>query len=184
MQGVSGDETVDIISGKQDFKVTVPHSLRSALCSIGLGDMLAPVNIFTIAGDTEAILLSETWKDIEFEVALDSGSVVRVCSLDDVPGYKLSESPGSRRGQDFLMGDCGTFPNLGQSQLNLSDCNVGRGIQSVFQIAAVTRLLMSVGRICDEGHSVTLNDVMAVVHDKEGGEICRFHKNLGRAIRR
>ena len=51
-------------------------SLRSALCSIGLGDMLAPVNIFTIAGDTEAILLNETWKDVEFEVALDSGSVV------------------------------------------------------------------------------------------------------------
>ena len=145
MQGLSEDETEDIISGKQETKVNVPHSLRGALCSIGLGDMLAPVNIFTIAGDADAILLNETWKDIEFEVALDSGSVVHVCSLEDVPGYKLSESPGSRRGQEFLMGDGGTIPNLGQSQLNLSDCNVGRDIQSVFQIAAVTRPLMSVG---------------------------------------
>ena len=77
------------------------------------------------------------------------------------------------------MGDGGLIPNLGQSQLNLSDCNVGRDIQSVFQIAAVTRPLLSVGRICDEGHSITFNDVMAVVHDKEGGEICRFHRNPG-----
>ena len=75
------------------------------------------------------------------------------------------------------MGDGGTIPNLGQSQLNLSDGEVGRDIQSVFQIAAVTRPLMSVGRICDEGHSITFDAVMAVVNAKDGGEICRFHRN-------
>ena len=36
---------------------------------------------------------------------------------------------------------------------------------------------MSVGRMCDEGHSITFNDVMAVLHDKQGAEICRFHRN-------
>ena len=75
------------------------------------------------------------------------------------------------------MGDGGTIPNLGQSQLNLSDAEVGRDIQSVFQIAAVTRPLMSVGRICDEGHNITFDAVMAVVKSKDGGEICRFHRN-------
>ena len=70
------------------------------------------------------------------------------------------------------MGDGGTIPNLGQSQLNLSDD--GKDIQSVFQIAAVTRPLMSVGRICDEGHSVTFNQVMAVVNAADGTELCRF----------
>ena len=69
------------------------------------------------------------------------------------------------------------YSHLGQSQLNLFDCNVGRDIQWVFHIAAVIRPLTSVGRICDEGHSITFNDVMPVVHDKEGGEICRFHRN-------
>ena len=64
------------------------------------------------------------------------------------------------------MGDGGTVPNPGQSQLNLSDCNVGRDIQSVFLIAAVKRPLMSVGRICDEGHKITFNDVIALVNDK------------------
>ena len=75
------------------------------------------------------------------------------------------------------MGDGGLIPNLGQSSLNLSDTTVGRDIQSVFQIAAVTRPLMSVGRICDEGHSITFDAVMAVVHANDGSEVCRFQRN-------
>ena len=56
------------------------------------------------------------------------------------------------------MGDGGTIP-----------------IESVFKIAAVTRPLMSVGRICDEGHTVTFDDVVAVVRSKEGLELRMFH---------
>ena len=74
------------------------------------------------------------------------------------------------------MRDGGTIPNLGQSQLNLSDESIHRDIQSVFQIAAVMRPLMSVGRICDEGHSITFNAIMAVVHGKD---VCRFQKPRG-----
>ena len=75
------------------------------------------------------------------------------------------------------MGDGGTIPNMGQSQLHLSDDD--RNIQSVFQIAAVTRPLMSVGKICDEGHTVTFSNVMAVVKGKDGEELCRFHRKDG-----
>ena len=75
------------------------------------------------------------------------------------------------------MGDGGTIPNMGQSQLNLSDN--GRDVESIFQIAAVTRPLMSVGKICDEGHSITFDAVMAVVHSAEGNELCRFHRKDG-----
>ena len=114
-----------------------------------------------------------------FEVALDSGSIVHVCALSDCPGYRLGESLGSKRKQVFMMGDGGEIPNLGETQLNLSDNEVGRDIQSVFQIAAVTRPLMSVGVICDQGHDVTFNQVMAVVHGEDGTEICRFHRDSG-----
>ena len=77
------------------------------------------------------------------------------------------------------MGDGGTIPNLGQSQLNLTDDGSNSDLQSVLQIAAVTRPLMSVGRICDEGHSVTFSAVMAVVHAKDGTELCKFQRNAG-----
>ena len=75
------------------------------------------------------------------------------------------------------MGDGGTIPNMGQSQLNLSDD--GNEIQSIFQIAAVTSPFMPVGKICDEGHSITFDAVMAVVRSKDGEELCKFHRKDG-----
>ena len=76
------------------------------------------------------------------------------------------------------MGDGGQIPNLGQKSFNLCDTH-GNNVKSVFQIAAVTRPLMSVGRICDEGHEVTFNAIMAIVEDPKGVEICRFERQPG-----
>ena len=75
------------------------------------------------------------------------------------------------------MGDVGASPNLWQESLNPSD-DV-KNVQSVFQIAAVMRPLMSVGRICDEGHKITSDAVMAVVKNSDRSEMCRFHKTPG-----
>ena len=148
------------------------------MADIGMQDMLAPANIVTLADPACPVYVSEeAWEDMEFEVALDSGSVVHVCSLDDCRGYRLQESPGSRRGQEFLMGDGGTIPNLGQSRLNLTDTAVDRDLESVFQIAAVTRPLMSVGKICDEGHTVLFSEKDAVVHGKDGSTLAKFTRN-------
>ena len=138
---------------------------------------MLPVNLLTVADPCEVLVATEDWQDLEFEVALDSGAVVHVCAPSDIPGYLVQASAGSRRGREFLMGDGGTIPNLGESQLNLSDQD--RNLQSVFQIAAVTRPLMSVGRICDQGHSITFNAVMAVVHSAEGAELCKFERQPG-----
>ena len=86
------------------------------MIDVGLESALAPVNMLTFAEPEQILLNDEGWKDLEFEVALDSGSVVHVCGVDDVPGYRVGESPGSRRGQEFLMGDGGLIPNLAQSK--------------------------------------------------------------------
>ena len=61
------------------------------------------------------------------------------------------------------MGDGGLIQNLGQKQLNLHDSAVGNDLQFIFQIGAVTRLLMSVGKICDEGHEIIFNNICVVV---------------------
>ena len=151
--------------------------MRNVLREVGLGDVLPESNLITTSTPTELLIADDKWEDLEFEVALDSGSVVRVCAPGDIPGYLVQESAGSKRGQEFLMGDGGTIPNLGESHLNLSDQE--RDLQSVFQIAAVTRPLMSVGRICDQGHSITFNAVMAVVHSADGAELCKFQRQPG-----
>ena len=178
LQGIEdADELERLYDGSSAAKLCVPLPLRETMMDIGLGNLLAPISLVTVTGTAEILANTDAWKDLEFEVALDSGSVVHVCSVEDIGGYRVADSPGSRAGQEFQMGDGGTIPNLGQSQLNLSDESIGRDIQSVFQVAAVTRPLMSVGRICDEGHSVTFNSVMAVVNGKDGSELCRFVRN-------
>ena len=85
------------------------------MCSVGLSQVLALVKL-VMTNEKESILTAtnEALEDLEFEVALDSGSVVHVCAPADCPGYTLQESPGSRRGQEFLMGDGGAIPNFGQ----------------------------------------------------------------------
>ena len=74
------------------------------------------------------------------------------------------------------MGDGGAIASLGQKQLNLRDSSVGSDVQLIFQIAAVTRPFMSVGKICDEGHNMTFDNICAVVRSKDGQELCRFHR--------
>ena len=176
---VDADEVEDLLHGRGEQRLQVPPGLREALHSVGLGHALAPVNILTATEGSSILINNDAWEDLEFEVALDSGSVVHVCAPADCPGYSLEESPGSKRGQEFQMGDGGCIPNLGQMKLNLSDKVINSDVQSIFQIAAVTRPLMSVGKICDEGHTVTFSDVLAVVHNKQGEEICKFHRNPG-----
>ena len=76
------------------------------------------------------------------------------------------------------MGDGGKIPNLCQKGLNLSDDDM-KNVISVFQIASVTRPLMSAGRICDEGHNINSDAVMALVRDTYGTDICRFQRKQG-----
>ena len=168
-----------MIHGDSDQKVEVPIGLRDAFRSIGLDHVMLPVNIITTSAGAPVLAARDLWEDLEFEVALDSGSVVHVCALGDCPGYLLQDSPGSKVGQQFSMGDGGQIPNLGQKRLNLSDDALGSDVQSVFQIAAVTRPLMSVGKICDEGHEVTFSNTCAVVRNKDGNELCKFHRDSG-----
>ena len=166
--------------GQSDKKLRVPPYMRSTLQDMGLGETLAPMHVMEFVGGVSPVLTAgDAWQDIEFEVALDSGAVVHVCSLEDCPGYMLQDSPGSKAGQKFLMGDGGTIPNLGQKALNLTDEKVDRNMNSIFQIAAVTRPLMSVGKICDEGHNITFDAVHAIVREKSGTEICRFERSQG-----
>ena len=77
------------------------------------------------------------------------------------------------------MGDGGTIPNLGQKGFNIFDEPISKPIASIFQFAAVTRPLMSVGRVCDEGHNVTFDAEKAVVRSSTGDELCRFVRTPG-----
>ena len=51
-------------------------------------------------------------------------------------------------------------------------------LNSVFQVAKITRPLMSVSRICDQGNEVTVNSKEAVVK-RDGKVVTRFKREGG-----
>ena len=77
------------------------------------------------------------------------------------------------------MGDGGKIPNLGQKQINLTDPSLDSDVQSIGQIAAVTRPLMSGGTTCHEAHDITFNQLVAFVRNRDGDELCRSHRASG-----
>ena len=81
------------------------------------------------------------------------------------------------------MGDGGETPNLGQKNLSLQSSDEkgadGGMFTSCFQIAAVTRPLMSVGRICDNGCTVEFDKTRAIVRNEKRAEVCVFTRQPG-----
>ena len=135
------------------------------------------MNLFEDAVDpsTKILNMNDHWEDLEFEVALDSGLIVHIASEMDTPGYHLRESEGSRRKQNFVVGDGGELPNLGEKCLRL-ETEAENQLEATFQVAKVTRPLMSAGLICDRGYEIFMNDVKAEVRTTQGRVVLTFHR--------
>ena len=52
-------------------------------------------------------------------------------------------------------------------------------VQSTFQVAEVSRPLMSVSKICDQGYSCLFTKEGAKVLDTEGKTVCKFARSEG-----
>ena len=121
------------------------------------------------------------WQDVDINIALDSGCCAHVLDAEDVPGYRVVESPGSRRGQNFIVGNGNPVPNKGEVHLNMeADIDGGKtSLNSVFQVAAITRPLMSVSKICDQGLECLFSRTCAKVMNEDGSTVCEFAREGG-----
>ena len=84
---------------------------------------------------------------------VDSGAVDSVAPASMAPGVAIQESPGSRRGQNYLSASGERLPNQGQQVLSIHT-DAGDRMSATFQIADVSRPLTSVGKICDTNKRV------------------------------
>ena len=138
------------------------------------------LNIFEREPCAELLATYGAWEDVEFEVALDSGSTEHVCSRTDIPGYCILESAGSRVGQCFIVGNGARLPNEGEAELNLTSSDNPTGaMKSTFQVANVTRPLISVGKLTDAGLNIIFSKTEAKVTDTSGKTIMTFVRNPG-----
>ena len=132
--------------------------------------------------DGEDQLLPVTdWQDVEIEITLDSGCCEHVLDRGEVPGYVPEASPGSMRKQNFVVGNGSKVPNEGQVKFNLQADVGGKPslLRSCFQVAEITRPLMSVSRICDQDLVCVFTKQEAIIKDKEGNVICNFQRRGG-----
>lgn len=91
-QGITEDDELEkMFDGRSTSKLRVPIEMREVMRDIGLGDLLVPVKLVTVQETAGILVNTEQWKDLEFEVALDSCSVVHMCSIHDCPGYRVAE---------------------------------------------------------------------------------------------
>ena len=116
------------------------------------------------------------------EIVLDSGAGEHVADRIDAPGYTVTESDGSRRGQNFLAAGGHKMPNQGEMNLQFRVPNVGGtdvDLSSIFQVAAVTRPFWSVSKICDKGHWVKFTQKDATVYNAADVPVCTFERRGG-----
>ena len=135
------------------------------------------------SSDEHAVLQVEEWRDLDILVTLDSGCCEHILDAEEVPGYgnHIQESPGSRRGQTFTVGNGAEVPNEGQVRVNLA-APAGQGstmITSDFQVAKITRPLMSVSKVCEQGYSCLFTREGAQILDVEGKSVSDFQRVNG-----
>ena len=161
----------------------ITYDLRGGDSSSQPSDEESPWQVLPVTTDDEdndMIMPVGDWQDVDINIALDSGACNHVLDAEDVPGYRVVESPGSRRGQNFIVGNGAGLPNEGQVHLNLEVPvgDEGRGpLQSTFQVAdGMCKPLMSVAKVCDAGYACLFTKTGASVLDQSKREVCTFEE--------
>ena len=101
--------------------------------------------------------------------------------IEELPGYGdlVRESNGSRHGASFIMGNGNRVPNQGEVQVNM-EAPAGNGVHNpvgnVFQVAEITRPLLSVSKICEQGLTCVFDKDGARVMDPNQRTVCKFDR--------
>ena len=136
-------------------------------------------------GETPAELLGFSWRSeaeewgnkkwVKVDSVVDSGASVPVAPPTMLPNVKIVPSEGSKRGQRFTSASKHKLKNLGQQVINACSED-GQEMQVLFQIADVSKPLVSVSSICERGSRVIsgrAGGVVQNVHSGAGVPFCR-----------
>ena len=151
--------------------------LEAVLSTVSNDDCM----VITVDHDP-AVMNVDDFVETDIVLTLDSGCCDHICDLGDVPGYAQSvePSPGSSRGQRFIVGNGDRVKNQGQVKLRMKGKNAeGLLMNSVFQIAEITRPLMSVSRICDQDLRCVFEKTHATIETPDGKTVARFERDGG-----
>ena len=116
------------------------------------------------------------WSKVK--VIMDSGAAESVCPRSMAPQFAIQDSLASRSGVFYTSANGGKTMNLGEQHVPVCLSNGARSI-ATFQIAEVSRPLMSVGRLCEMGNRVLFGANGGVIMNLRTGEMTPFQKEDG-----
>jgi hypothetical protein len=134
-----------------------------------------PSCIFEEEDDLEEEVLNnaEDFVEVKVQIAMDSGCGKHVTPPSMIEGYSVAPSAASRQGRHFIGAGGDRIRNHGQCEINLAQDGAAK-VRSNFQVADVTRMLMSVSQICDTDAEVHFNKEKGWVTDKGGKVLATF----------
>ena len=92
--------------------------------------------------------------------------------------FPTREAAGSRAGLKYAAANNHKMENEGEQDVKFTSREGVRAAMT-FQIAKVTRPLMSVSKICDSGMTAEFDKTKAVVRDSQGKTVCIFQRGGG-----
>ena len=124
---------------------------------------------------------AQTWEDkkwVKVESVMDSGAAAPVAPPSMLPNVKVEPSPGSRRGQNFTSASKHRLKNLGQQRI-MACTEDGEETSVLFQIADVSKPLVSVAAICEKGNRVIFGKSGGIVQNIYSGREIPFYRRNG-----
>ena len=112
------------------------------------------------------------------ECILDSGASESVCPRSMAPDWPIEDSPGLRMGLHYLSASGGRIPNLGQQRIPIQ-LSTGVKTHALFQVAEVSRPLISVARLSEMGNAVIFGASGGVIRNMTTGADTPFVRKEG-----
>ena len=155
--------------------------IQPAVASTVLSNVPQTINLFSPVEVLNAMNAAEEPEFLEVEFTLDTGATVHAADRIDFPLHLVQESAGSKAGQRFQAAGGKLIDNEGEiNVVMVAPGFEGEELLSCFQIAKVTRPLLSVTKMTESGKiSVVCKKEEALVLGEQGQTLARFKKNGG-----
>ena len=115
----------------------------------------------------------EGW--VRVDCILDSGASESVCPISMCPEWPVEDSPGSKVGLHYTSASGGRIRNRGQQRLPIELSN-GTRSHALFQVAEVSRPLISVAAVCATGNVVIFGVSGGVIRNLATGAETPFSR--------
>ena len=109
------------------------------------------------------------------EATMDSGASQSVAPPEAVPEAEVKESDGSRRGQNYVSASGDRVPNMGEQVVKFVTPE-GRRSKLKWQNAPITKPLLSISHICDNGHEVMFTKTGGTIRNLKSGRTTTFRR--------